>query len=67
MVIGDLLGAIIVDPNIGLLAFLSHFDILEFNNLPMGHFTTLEHPILDFFASLCLLKVSTLGVVTQGS
>ena len=38
MVIGDPLGAIIVDPNVGLLAFLSRFDLLEFNNLPMGHF-----------------------------
>ena len=54
---GDPLGAVIVDPSDGLFAFLSHFDLLEFNSLIMGHFVALEHPILAFFASSCLLKV----------
>ena len=35
---GDPLGAVIMDPSVGLFAFLSHFDLLEFNSLLVGHF-----------------------------
>ena len=36
---GDPLGAIIIDRSVGLPAFLSRFYLLEFNSFPVGHFS----------------------------
>ena len=38
----------VVDPSLGLPAFLTHFDSLEFNNLPESHFHHFGPPYASF-------------------
>ena len=45
---GEALRAIVSDPNLGLPAFLSCFDSLEFNSLPASHFHSFRSPFGNF-------------------
>ena len=51
-------GAAIVDPNARLLAFLSHFDLLEFNSLPMVPF----HCFAASYSSFLHFSMPTKGL-----
>ena len=48
MTIGKALRVTVSDPNLGLLAFLSRFDSLEFNSLPASHFHSFGPPFGNF-------------------
>ena len=48
----------VLDPSLGLLAFLAHFDLLEFNSLPTSHF----HHFGPFFGNFLCFSVPVEGL-----